>query len=63
MGCGVYIEWVKTKAGKSMPVDPAGVTIVTKEGETVRGYIPHWATCPKAKLFKRGYDKAFEGKK
>lgn len=53
MGCGVYIEWVKTTAGKSMPVDPAGVTIVTKEGETVRGYIPHWATCPKANQFKK----------
>lgn len=23
-------------------------------GETVTGYIPHWATCPAAKSFKKG---------
>ena len=38
-GCGFLIYWVKTKAGKNMPVNASG--------------IPHWATCPKAKDFKR----------
>jgi len=51
-GCGIYIEWIKTKAGKNMPVDPAGVTVITADGRTVRGFIPHWATCPKANQFK-----------
>jgi hypothetical protein len=52
-GCGVYIEWVKTKSGKNMPVDPELVTIITKEGEVVRGYIPHWSTCPEANKFRK----------
>ena len=52
-GCGVYIEWIKTTAGKDMPVDPAEITIVTATGETKRGFIPHWATCPKANQFKK----------
>jgi len=51
-GCGIYIEWIKTKAGKNMPVDPAGVTIITKDGEVKKGFIPHWATCPKASSFR-----------
>ena len=38
-GCGFLIYWVKTKAGKNMPVNASG--------------IPHWATCEKAKDFKR----------
>lgn len=57
-GCGVYIEWVKTTKGKWMPVDPALVTVVTKDGDTVRGYIPHWSTCPKAAAFKTKRDNA-----
>lgn len=38
-GCGAAIAWVKTPAGKSMPVDADGT--------------PHWGTCPKAKDFKK----------
>lgn len=38
-GCRRTIYWVKTKAGKNMPVDPDGV--------------PHWGTCPNAKDFKK----------
>jgi len=38
-GCHSIIYWVKTPARKNMPVDPDGG--------------PHWATCPKAKDFKR----------
>lgn len=52
-GCGVYIEWIKTPAGKDMPVDPAEITVIDVEGRTLRGYIPHWGTCPKANQFKK----------
>jgi hypothetical protein len=52
-GCGVYIEWILTPAGKNMPVDPAEITLVTAEGKIVKGFMPHWATCPQAQDFKR----------
>lgn len=52
-GCGKEIEWIRTEAGKQMPVDPDPVTVVLKDGRVVRGYIPHWATCEKAQEFKR----------
>lgn len=52
-GCGAEIIWLKTKNGKSMPCDANKVTIITENGETVTGYVPHWATCPKYKQFKR----------
>ena len=32
-GCGAQIEWIKTTAGKSMPVDPEPVFVVTGEGK------------------------------
>lgn len=38
-GCDADIVWIKTAAGKSMPVDGDGT--------------PHWATCPNAKDFKK----------
>lgn len=38
-GCRARIWWVKTPAGKAMPVDSDGT--------------PHWATCPQAKQFKK----------
>ena len=37
-GCQAQIFWIKTEAGKNMPLDPDG--------------IPHWATCPKADQFR-----------
>lgn len=47
--CGAPIEFVKTPAGKWMPVDPGKrVTIVTDGGEVRAGRIPHWVTCPTA---------------
>lgn len=85
-GCKAIIRWVRTRAGKAMPVDPerlaewitetppAGtearrITLVTPDGalvtgyhgsvltpgaRAIEGYTPHWATCSKAKDFKRG---------
>lgn len=43
-GCGQEIDWIRTKAGKNMPVDPAPVFViegggndrfVTDEGEVI----------------------------
>lgn len=31
-GCGASIDWIRTKAGKSMPVDPEPQFIITGEG-------------------------------
>ena len=39
-GCGAGVYWIKTKAGKAMPVDPDGTS--------------HFATCPKAANFRKG---------
>lgn len=52
-GCGVYIEFIKTKAGKDMPVDPLPVRVITEKGIIVEGFIPHWATCPQADKFRK----------
>ena len=52
-GCGAEIIWIKTPAGKLMPCDAQKITIITEQGQTVSGYIPHWATCSKSKTFKK----------
>ena len=51
-GCGALIYWIKTKGGKDMPVNPEKTTIMTMKGEIHKGYIPHWATCPKVDNFR-----------
>lgn len=51
-GCGAEIVWIKTPNGKMMPCNAEKTTIVTVEGQTITGHIPHWATCPKSKTFK-----------
>lgn len=53
-GCGKEIVWITMASGKAMPCDTKKVTIVTEDGNTFSGYIPHWATCPKYKDFKKG---------
>jgi len=52
-GCGAKMKWIHLLSGKDMPVDPTEITIITADGRTSRGYIPHWATCPKADQFKK----------
>lgn len=52
--CGAPIFFIKTKAGASMPVNCLDImTIVTVEGVTVRGYIPHWTTCTEPTKFRQ----------
>jgi len=50
--CQNDIEWVKTRAGKNMPVDPTKITVVTKEGDVVTGQESHFSTCPYANDFR-----------
>jgi len=55
-GCGQPLKWVDMASGKKMPLDIKPISMVqVKEdiGEAVQVYTPHWATCPKAKDFKK----------
>lgn len=45
-GCGASVSWYKTPKGASIPMDP----MANDESPA----ISHWATCPKAKQFRRG---------
>lgn len=51
-GCDTEIVWIQTENGKSMPCNAEKVTIVTADGKTVTGHIPHWATCAVAEKFR-----------
>ena len=57
-------EWIDTTAGKAMALftlaTPEGKIVAGRRGTSIEpatsryeGYIPHWATCPKAKEFRR----------
>lgn len=64
-GCGAKIEWHKTAAGKSMPIDPephpegnmafdASMRLVQyRPGQRPRMYRAHFVTCPKREEFRR----------
>lgn len=44
--CGQdQIRWVKTKGGKNMPCEIAGVQGIDEEGEMRVVFIPHWGNC------------------
>lgn len=43
-GCGARVEWWETPSGKKMPLD------VDEDGNCES----HFATCPKAKEFRKG---------
>lgn len=46
--CGAPITFQSTANGKLMPVEPGVVSILTREGDIVKGFIPHWLHCPHA---------------
>lgn len=51
--CGDPMVWLKTAAGKAIPVNAGTV----KEGDTLFDplrHVSHFKTCPDAKLFRRG---------
>ena len=51
--CKAKIRWIRTKKLEWMPVDFKLITIITLEGEIVKGFIPHWATCKFADDFRK----------
>ena len=51
--CKAKIRWIRTKKLQWMPIDFKLITIITLEGEVVKGFIPHWATCPNVEEFKK----------
>jgi len=51
--CKKQIVWIRTaKNNKIMPCNPDLVTVTTAKGETVRGYVSHYATCSDADRFR-----------
>ena len=55
-GCGQEIKWVVMASGAKMPLDAKPVQMIqVKEeiGAVIPVYTAHWATCKKAKDFKR----------
>lgn len=62
-GCGAGIYWIKTVAGKAMPVDTKLRIVMVPSGEfndlgeetyaAVKGYKTHFASCPKAAAFRK----------
>ena len=54
--CKAKIRWIRTKKLEWMPVDFKLITIITLEGEVVKGFIPHWATCNEPNYFRKKRD-------
>ena len=62
-GCGAALVWIRTEAGKSMPLNVdmkkyylASDVVDGKVRDGVKpifGYASHWSTCPKRELFKK----------
>ena len=57
--CDAAIVWLKTKAGKSMPVDDNEVARRYAEDEAVfdpqdEDLVSHFGTCPDSKDWRRG---------
>ncbi len=55
-GCQADILWIETAKGKKTPVNVKMQNYVNKDGDYKTGFIPHFATCPRAKDFKGGID-------
>ena len=51
--CGADIVWLKTVNGKNMPCNTEKTTVVTEDGKTIVGHVPHWATCPQSSTFRK----------
>lgn len=55
-GCGAPIRWIQMRSGKGMPVDAKPfkmIVIIDGIAGLREAWMPHWATCPKARDFKR----------
>lgn len=51
--CKAPIYWLTTAAGKSAPVDAAGVSGFSSDGTVRTVFVSHFATCPAAKDFRK----------
>ena len=52
--CGEIIAFIETTKGAQMPINPdKKVTVITLLGQTVTGFIPHWAECKGASRFRK----------
>ncbi len=60
--CGAQIKWITTRNKKRMPVDIGVTSIVTKDGITIQGHRPHWATCPDGDQFRKPPDSVNDGR-
>jgi len=61
--CGDPIYFVRTKFGKDMPVNDEELsTIITDNGNVIKGRRPHFITCPNAHLFRRSKKETMEPK-
>ena len=56
--CSTPIIWIKTAAGKNMPIDAKPVKAYVENRydngwRSIDVHMTHWATCPKAHQFKK----------
>jgi hypothetical protein len=51
--CGADVIWIRTKAGKAMPCNPKRYVITTAAGDSISGYVSHFANCPRAREHRR----------
>lgn len=51
--CRAQIVWLKTAAGKNMPVDADTVKPEDDEFDTDEGHISHFATCPERDTWRK----------
>lgn len=56
--CGAEIKWIKTKAGKDMPVNAKAMTVVSEEGEVITNVrLSHFSSCPQANQWRKNGNK------
>lgn len=55
--CGKLIRWVRTPAGKAMPIDATTTTVWTLDGKPLNGHLSHFATCPNAASHRKPREK------
>lgn len=51
--CNARIIWLKTAAGKNMPVDADSVEPTHEEFDAKTGHVSHFSTCPNANKHRR----------
>ena len=53
--CQAEIKFIRTQKNlRMMPVNLPAITVVTADGQVIKAYTPHWATCKSAETFRKG---------